>query len=222
MEELIKVWKRVEITYTGQMTDKEKITNILKAVALRDEATVGPATTEADLRELGTVAGAVIHAIRKAEVAPDWSWEGRHYEMGTIQVKYAEDNWNDLLRLLCEFTPDIDVQALANILDVDNHSVCEMPYNFSHYSGIMLNITVCKPSIWDENGEALFAKEYFILEKNPAHGFYFNREVGVQDWGLPESKAKMPVTRPERRSMFWFRRTPIIPKRAIGYVKQLG
>ncbi|KAF5879123.1 uncharacterized protein Bfra_006328 [Botrytis fragariae] len=218
MEELIEVWKRVEITDSGRRAVKEKVTNVLKRVVLGDEATVDAATTDADLRELGTVAGAVIHASRKAEVPPDWGWEGRYYEM----VKNSEDNWNDLLRLLYEFTPDIDVQAVANILDVDNHIVWEMPQNCFHYPGIMLDISTFKPPVWNEEDKSVFGNEHHILEKDPAYGFYFNRQVGVQDWGWSESKTEMPLTRPERCRMFWFRTTPIVPKWAIGCMKKLG
>ncbi|KAF7916911.1 hypothetical protein EAE99_009536 [Botrytis elliptica] len=124
IEELIGVWKRIEITDSRRRTVKEKVTNVIKAVVLGDEAAVGAATRDADSKELGTVAGAVIHVvIRKAEVPPDWRWEGRYYEI----VTYAEDNWNDLLRLLCEFTPEIDVHAVAINIDVDNHVVWEVP-----------------------------------------------------------------------------------------------
>ncbi|KAM0140997.1 hypothetical protein ACHAO1_002123 [Botrytis cinerea] len=101
---------------SGQRRVKETITTVLKAVVLGDESIVGAATTDDDLKELGAVAGAVIHAIKKAEVPADWGWEGRYYEI----VKIYDENWEDLLRLLCEFTPDIDVQAVANITDVDN------------------------------------------------------------------------------------------------------
>ncbi|CCD43899.1 predicted protein [Botrytis cinerea T4] len=120
--------KRVQITDSGQRRVKETITTVLKAVVLGDESIVGAATTDDDLKELGAVAGAVIHAIKKAEVPADWGWEGRYYEI----VKIYDENWEDLLRLLCEFTPDIDVQAVANITDVDNSDVWGMPHNFSH------------------------------------------------------------------------------------------
>ncbi|TGO50160.1 hypothetical protein BCON_0190g00120 [Botryotinia convoluta] len=152
--------QRVEVTDSGQRKVKGKVKTVLKAVVRGDEATVGAAEADRDGIEIET-----------------GGWKDRHYEM----VKYSEDSWNDLLRLLCEFTPDIDIQAVANIMDIDNHSVWEMPHNFSHYPGIMLDITVCKPLSWD-----------------PVHGFYFNRQVGVQDWGVPKSKAEMPSTRPER------------------------
>ncbi|KAM0311203.1 hypothetical protein ACHAO8_007374 [Botrytis cinerea] len=120
--------KRVQITDSGQRRVKETITIVLKAVVLGDGSIVGAATTDDDLKELGAVAGAVIHAIKKAEVSADWGWEDRYYEI----VKIYEENWEDLLRLLCEFTPDIDVQAVANITDVDNSDVWGMPHNFSH------------------------------------------------------------------------------------------
>ncbi|TGO40714.1 hypothetical protein BHYA_0033g00680 [Botrytis hyacinthi] len=193
LEELIEVWKRVEITDSGRRIVKEKVTNVLKAVKHGDEAAVGIA--EADRDGIEIVAGVILQVTKRAEVPSDWGREGRHYEM----VKNHEDNWIDLLRLLCEFTPDIDIQEVANIMDVANHVVWEMPHNFSHYPGIMLDITACKPPIWNEEGEALSDKEYYILKKDPVLGSYFNRRVSFQDWGVAESEAKIPSTRPGRK-----------------------
>ncbi|KAM0148950.1 hypothetical protein ACHAPG_009668 [Botrytis cinerea] len=76
--------KRVQITDSGERRIKETITTVLKAVVLGGESIVGTATTDDDLKELGAVAGAVIHAIKKAEVPADWGWEGRYYEIVKI------------------------------------------------------------------------------------------------------------------------------------------
>ncbi|TGO22726.1 hypothetical protein BPAE_0157g00130 [Botrytis paeoniae] len=162
--------RELKITDSGQRKVKEEVKTVLKVVVRGDEATVDAAEAEADLDGIGIVTGAVLQAIKKAEVPADWGWEGRQYEI-----------------------------AVAEIMDVDNHVVWEMPHNFSRFGA----------SCWKSTLASLL------------HGFYFNRQVGVQDWGVPESKTRMPLTKPEKQRMIWARTTTIVLKWAIGYTKKL-